>query len=586
MKTFILNLSDSTSASFVHYTTYLKEVSIICEIPIDTYCLKVVGTIDFERVVFHKKFYSALKGNIGILDLSELKSSSSYKYLDLGFNDCSYYRHPKWTNLKEIVLPSELNNMPMIRNLPELKKIVAKGLKTFDNESKRDYHSGSNLSSCPNLEEIILGPNIKNITIRESSIKRINIPESNGSLQLEPYALAYNKKLEEVHLPQDLKELPIRLFEGCANLKKITGGNGLQEIGFGAFGGCKKLDSVPLRIELLKENQFLSYDEWMQYEPDNHIISWQDEISCAHCPKGVWSEKRNSWKPGCNYSIKNYCRDKELRKWKPYKKGIILKNGNIIWCFDDFTYYTTDILIDWCHKPQYAHKYVEFISPNVTFDAKGDHVNINYNPQEKKAVELSFPHNKLSEFIDSYFEEISYELIVDEVTQKVDELDIDAIIDSYITTFDHENFKMNSDTEGERYSLDRSAKYTDEYLSKLLPSIHEHYDDRNALVWHPRYTNPYKKKFDFGSCCSTFDKEKEDNWFSFDSSTGNIVRDAHNLKNKDEEVRKEAREKYNRRKHIDFLVNCRISEIINTKLEIESKLHIKQAENEFNNQRK
>ena len=46
---------------------------------------------------------------------------------------------------------------------------------------------------------------------------------------------------------------------------------------------------------------------------------------------------------------------------------------------------------------------------------------------------------------------------------------------------------------------------------------------------------------------------------------------------------KEAREKYSRKGHMDFLVNCRISEIINKKLEIESRLHIKQAENESYN---
>ena len=53
------------------------------------------------------------------------------------------------------------------------------------------------------------------------------------------------------------------------------------------------------------------------------------------------------------------------------------------------------------------------------------------------------------------------------------------------------------------------------------------------------------------------------------------------FKNKDEEMRREARKKYSRKDHVDFLVNCRISEIINKKLEIESRLHIRQAENDF-----
>lgn len=233
-----------------------------------------------------------------------------------------------------------------------------------------------------------------------------------------------------------------------------------------------------------------------------------------------------------------------------------------------------------------VHKYVEFISPNVTFTSEGNHVKINYNPQEKKALELTFPHNKLAETIGLFFEDISYELIVDEITRKVDELDIDAIIDSYATTFEHERFKMNSDTEGESYNLHRSAKYIDEYLAKLLPPIHNHYDDRTACHVPPSdYKNPYKKKYDFELRISTFGRKEEDDLF-LSYGTGNIFRDADNLRKKDEEIRKDAREKYSRKDHVDFLVNCKISEIINTKLEIESRLHIKQAENEFYNQSK
>lgn len=588
MKTFIINLSDSTTAKFVYHTTYLEEISITCDIPIDIDCLKVTGTIDFKSVVFDKKFYNAIKGKIDILDLSELKSSGSYSHMSLGLNNCSercYYAKVK--NIKEIILPDELHNMPMIRTLPELRKIVGSGLLTFDNESRTDYIFSSNLSFCPKLEEIVFGSNIKTISIRKSSIKRINIPETNGLLQLEPYGFAYNNELEEVHIPQDIRGLPIRLFEGCKKLRTIIGGNGLEIIGFGAFGGCINLHSIPFRIELLKENQFLSYEEWMQFEPDDHHTSLWNKGDCSHCPKGEWSEK-DGWDAGCHLQ-KYYCRDNDQRKWKPYKRGVVLENG-YIWCFDDFTYYKTDIEVSWLFKPKTIHKYVEFISPNITFETEGDHVKINYNPQEKKALELTFPLNKLAETIDLYFKDISYEKILEDITREVDELDIDAIIDSYATSFSHELFKMNSDTEGERYNLDRSAKYTDSYLTRLLPSFHEHYDDSTAghATFYSGNKNPYKKKYDFGQCLCTFDKDKKekDDLSLFLSRTGNIFRDADNLRDKDAEIRKEAREKYSREDHVNYLVNCRISEIINKKLEIESRLHIRQAENDFYNKKK
>ena len=603
MKTYTLDLSDTASARLVYHTTFLKEVSIMCDIPADTNCVKVIGTINFKSVVFDKKFYNAFKEKIDIFDLSELKSSSSYSHLKLGLNQCSEFgyggkiRINKYESLslvKEIILPNRLENMPMIRGLQELNKIVGLGLNTFNNETRTDHLGGSNLSDCPKLEEIVFGSNIKNITLRNSTIKRINILETNGELQLEPYGMAYNKELEEVHIPQGLKKLPTRLFEGCTKLRTITGGNDIEEIGFGAFGGCTNLHSVPFKIELLKENQFISYDEWMQYEPIDHQTKWWNHGDCAHCPKGKWVEERHRWEADCNYSIKEYCRDNEQQMWKPYKKGVVLRNGDI-WCFDDFTYYkrkwtetelellsflSSSLIPKWVN----VHKYVEFISPSITFISEGDHVNINYNPQDKKALELTFPCNKLAETIDFYFEDISYEQILDEIKRKVDELDIDAIIDSYETKFSHESFQMSSDTEGERYRLDRDAIYTDEYLAKLQPPIHDYYDDRTAgQARYPDHTNPYKKKYEFGQILSTFDKKEGDDLLHSFRGTGNIFRDAHNLKTKDAEERKEAREKYNRKEHIDYLVNCRISEIINKKIEIESRLHIRQAENESYN---
>ena len=83
MKTYTLDLSDSASARLAYNPTYLFEISIMCEIPADTNCVKVIGTIDFKSVVFDKKFYNAFKGKIDIFDLSELKASSSYSQLNL-----------------------------------------------------------------------------------------------------------------------------------------------------------------------------------------------------------------------------------------------------------------------------------------------------------------------------------------------------------------------------------------------------------------------------------------------------------------------------------------------------------------------
>lgn len=170
MRTYTLDLSDSASARLIYHITFLKEVAIMYEIPADANCAKVIGTIDFNSVVFDKKFYNALKGKIDILDLSGLKSSSSYTHLNLGLNQCSesgyggkirINKYECLSHVKEIILPDRLENMPMIRGLQELKKIVGLGLNTFNNETRTDYRGGANLSDCPKLEEIVFGPNTK-----------------------------------------------------------------------------------------------------------------------------------------------------------------------------------------------------------------------------------------------------------------------------------------------------------------------------------------------------------------------------------------------------------------------------------------
>ena len=59
----------------------------------------------------------------------------------------------------------------------------------------------------------------KNITLRNSTIKRINILETNGELQLEPYGMAYNKELEEVHIPQGLKKTAHKIVRRMYKIK-------------------------------------------------------------------------------------------------------------------------------------------------------------------------------------------------------------------------------------------------------------------------------------------------------------------------------------------------------------------------------
>lgn len=54
------------------------------------------------------------------------------------------------------------------------------------------------------------------------------------------------KGLESVTIPGSVKRLPRDAFSRCENLKTVTLGNGVEEIGQYAFGSCKSLESITL----------------------------------------------------------------------------------------------------------------------------------------------------------------------------------------------------------------------------------------------------------------------------------------------------------------------------------------------------
>ena len=52
------------------------------------------------------------------------------------------------------------------------------------------------------------------------------------------------KKLEEVTLSKNIREIPYNCFYGCESLKKLEIPEGVTSIGSGAFGGCFALEEV------------------------------------------------------------------------------------------------------------------------------------------------------------------------------------------------------------------------------------------------------------------------------------------------------------------------------------------------------
>ena len=80
--------------------------------------------------------------------------------------------------------------------------------------------------------------------IGNPKIKKLEISE--GVTNLRENAFSFCKNLEEVILPQSLKEIPRRLFFRCEKLRKITFNKTLQIIGAEAFSYCLNLDFIIL----------------------------------------------------------------------------------------------------------------------------------------------------------------------------------------------------------------------------------------------------------------------------------------------------------------------------------------------------
>ena len=63
----------------------------------------------------------------------------------------------------------------------------------------------------------------------------------------EEHVLAGNE-VEEIVLPDSLREIGRYIFYGCGNLKKLEFSDSLMQIGCGAFTGCHALEKWKVRL--------------------------------------------------------------------------------------------------------------------------------------------------------------------------------------------------------------------------------------------------------------------------------------------------------------------------------------------------
>ena len=82
---------------------------------------------------------------------------------------------------------------------------------------------------------------------------------------LDDYAFARNLEVEEIWLPEALKEVGRYAFYRCRNLKKLILGNQLLDMGGGALTGCR-LEEVEIYFREGKKSCLKSIVEEMRYQ--------------------------------------------------------------------------------------------------------------------------------------------------------------------------------------------------------------------------------------------------------------------------------------------------------------------------------
>lgn len=140
------------------------------EVPEDIDTLIIVGYCYEPK--FTGSFFNKIKG-VKVLDLGNLEIKND------DFLCLEAYDLPNSTSLEEIILPHCLERFPFIKNLPKLTKISGWGLGSIHIGDSYVRH----IENCPNLHEIDFGVNVKELIIRDSSIRILNLPDNDGKAE-------------------------------------------------------------------------------------------------------------------------------------------------------------------------------------------------------------------------------------------------------------------------------------------------------------------------------------------------------------------------------------------------------------------
>ncbi len=189
-------------------------------------------------------FYDFVEGvcDSGFSNATALKKV----YMNDNLKTIGYNSFQNCTALEEILLSPNLTaiganafwNCPKLKNVYNLSALDIKaGADTFGYVAKNADAVHVNQSKNPNF----LVVDRKLITYRgNGKVVRVG----NGVTAIGKYAFYCCNSIEELYLPETLKEIHPHAFEFCANLKTLHIPAGVEDIITPGFIGCKSLESI------------------------------------------------------------------------------------------------------------------------------------------------------------------------------------------------------------------------------------------------------------------------------------------------------------------------------------------------------
>lgn len=416
-----------------------------------------------------------------------LQKNKDIKVLDLsrvtGLKE-SYY---PTKYLHEIYYPDSIESVTFIKERT-LKKVSAPGAKSIT------------IKQAPNLETIEYGTNLENLSLTETGLSHIELPENiklgacafkgceklksvilNSGTDVPPSTFEGCTNLTEITLPDDLLVIEPNLFCGCSSLRCIYGGKSVKQVFPSAFTGCHSLRLMECKDFYRYSDLKFSEKQWMDtfrpYKPLGNIK--------ALIRKFVQELKKKDIECPEEYVADNFFRETENHYGfvMEYQSRI---RGWMIWSLSHNCFLAT-------RGDRLGLRQDEVVTftlerkPVITFEdnmcLQFPMIYIDESSSLKKIERKEEDYEGYNYILEYFTPKVSLVDCYRKILQKIEALDIPSIIDSYSIkerTWWH-TYPGRDDSQF--YERIAKSDYSDIYLDTFLPQENTQNYDNGCRPW-------------------------------------------------------------------------------------------------------